>query len=486
MGNTADMNMKKLIGRLDAAVLDGRVEEADALASALYRLQGGADTADVMPAGFPSRVKSQNVRVEKERHMKPKSFKRICYIVAAAAVVTALSITAVATDFFGIRDMVIRDDTSASEPAPAGAWPVSDDGATATQVYNFGVRDLLTQDDTPASEPAPSDDWTPENAVPSTVPGEASGGDDDMIIPQGPPDSPEFLAAVEWRSYINSVDEDSDTNEYTEKYRSYSVYTQDMADKLEEIATKYDLTLHESQTYVYNAKELVYAAGTCDFLTGAAYHSVSGVAYTDGTFIYNGEVALQNGKQISYQFNNFVKGTLSQAYLSVGSEGDADGYREWVYKTQSGVDVLLALSERQALLFANLENTFVTINIMAGTGGAGTPGHAAYEADAVTDLDLEAFADLFDFSAIKAADTPIDPPKHDLIVLQGYPDSPEFKATEEWRSFCSHYDEDGSIIAEVGNDPNEYTERYPMYLVYSKDMARQARGDHRQIRPDAA
>jgi hypothetical protein len=117
-----------------------------------------------------------------------------------------------------------------------------------------------------------------------------------------------------------------------------------------------------------------------------------------------------NGKRIEYHFDSFVKGTSP----SVCAYSDADSY---------GVDLQndkrcrgSARAQRKpGLLFANLENTFVTASIMRHAG------HDAFEADPVTEADLEAFADLFDFTAIRAADTPIDPPKHDLIVLQGYP-----------------------------------------------------------------
>jgi hypothetical protein len=62
-------------------------------------------------------------------------------------------------------------------------------------------------------------------------------------------------------------------------------------------------------------------------------------------------------------------------------------------------------------------------------------------------------------------------PPQELIAMQGYPDSNEYKATAEWNAFVAGYDTDHSILNKVGNSPNEYTEKYPMYLVYSKDMA---------------
>jgi len=54
-----------------------------------------------------------------------------------------------------------------------------------------------------------------------------------------------------------------------------------------------------------------------------------------------------------------------------------------------------------------------------------------------------------------------------LIVLQGYPDSNEYKASVEWNLFRAGYDTDGKLLSEVGNGSNEYTEKYPLYLVTS-------------------
>ena len=147
-------------------------------------------------------------------------------------------------------------------------------------------------------------------------------------------------------------------------------------------------------TIVAGVQELISTAETGDFLSGSAagMGSVGGYVYNDGSFHYDGEAALQNGKIIDYQFGNYVKGTFSDVYLNVG---DADSYREWQYTTSSGVEVSLALGESKSLVIANLENSFVAINVLTGSAGSdfGSP--------AVTEADLEAFADLFDFSVIK-------------------------------------------------------------------------------------
>jgi hypothetical protein len=224
MGNAFDLKIEQLVERLDAAVLDGRVEEADKIASMLFRLQGGTEEAAVMPEDFPARVQSQNA--VKEKRMKPRSIKKIIYITATAAIVMAVSITAVATGFFGVRDLVIRDDTPVTASAPAAA--------------------VTNGEQTPGTAPEP----TPAH---------------DLIVLQGYPDSPEYKAAEEWNVWQSHYDEDgsiiaevgNSSNEYTERYPMYLVYSKDMADMLEEIVAKYGLTLHQSMTVVNDAAALI-------------------------------------------------------------------------------------------------------------------------------------------------------------------------------------------------------------------------------------
>lgn len=61
--------------------------------------------------------------------------------------------------------------------------------------------------------------------------------------------------------------------------------------------------------------------------------------------------------------------------------------------------------------------------------------------------------------------------KVDMISLQGMADSPEAKACSEWTDFYESYDADGSIAAEIGNEPTEFREEYGAYSCYTKEMA---------------
>jgi hypothetical protein len=356
-----DFDIRRLMNELDAAVLAGDVNRADELTEILYRIQIGEEENSGMPFDFPAVIAAANKTYSGGRKVKSKSFKRIMSLGAAAALIVALGITAMATDLFGIRDMVFG---SYSDPR------------------NIGPETAAPTGDIVVEEPE----------------------ENDLIIMQGYPDSNEYKACEEWNIFCENYDKDgsvlasvgNSSNEYTENYPMYLVYSKDMADKLEEIIAKYGLTLHQTMTIVQNSDELITTAGTGDFLRNAGNEFedtvLGGYVYNDGSFQYDGNLILDSGASVGYQFGRYVKGTFSSTYLNVG---DADSYDEWEYTTVSGVKVNLALGNDKSLIIADLGSSFVTVNILDGTGGNDT-----FSSGVLTKDSLQEFADAFDFSQI--------------------------------------------------------------------------------------
>jgi hypothetical protein len=360
MDGRADCSVAGLIKELDRAAGTGDVIAADDAADRLYRLQGGTDADAAMPSDFPARITGRKMDKAGGQPMKGNRFRKLIGLAVAAALVLALCFTALATDLFGLRDLVMQQ-----EPG----------------------RGSIPETEGPA-----------ENS-----PAVTGGPEQDLIALQGYPDSSEYKASEEWNLFRRSYDTDGSilgevgngSNEYTEKYPMYLVYSKDMADKLAEIAAKYGLKLHESMTVVGSAGELYEAAGTGGFLTaanGGSNTQLGGYVYNDGTFHFDGEAFLEAGKNIPYQFGNYVKGTFSDTYLNVGN---ADVYRERAYTTSGGMEVSLAISENKSLVIADLPNSFVVINVLTGSENGGSFGGSA-----ITLEDLQGFADMFDFSMI--------------------------------------------------------------------------------------
>ncbi len=125
--------------------------------------------------------------------------------------------------------------------------------AAAVAVNFLGLRDLLL----PQKQEVNVID--PETGV--VVPGQTHAVD--TVSLSGYMDSPESKALAEWQDFLDEYDRDgsilaqvgNDLPPAFDKYICYLVYTQDMADKLEEIIDKHGLKLHTRQIDLYATPE---------------------------------------------------------------------------------------------------------------------------------------------------------------------------------------------------------------------------------------
>lgn len=247
----------------------------------------------------------------------------------------------------------------------------------AVAAHLLGLQDLLL----PQNQPAPS-------AQPSVQ--------EQQLSLSGYINTPESQGLAEWNDFLTSYDPDGAilnvVGNYTDpalaKYRCYLVYTQEMADKLEEIAGKYDLTLHTWNHVVEDQEKWRSLLG--DFLgKNTAY---SGRIYEDGTFHYDGYLIANSGTQLDYQFRRSVKGALNDVYLPVD---DLSAYEEWYYKTDEGWEITLDLGPDRGFLLADLGDSFLFVHVLEGANLG------------VTKQDMKDLADSFDFSLLTPAQ-PLD------------------------------------------------------------------------------
>ena len=219
----------------------------------------------------------------------------------------------------------------------------------------------------------------------------------DAIALQGEPESPEFKANAEWMEYLAGYDADGaiyarvrdSGTALDEKYDLYpTVYTQEMADKLEELAAAHSLKLHTSLQEFFSEQDLYSLAGSDAFLKDCA--AVYGYVYEDGSFQANGTIVAD--KCYEFQLGRYRKGTFSETTVNVG---DVNTFEEWLYTTASGVDVQLSMGKDRCVLMADLPDSFVAVYLLGGTDG-----NTVFMPEPVSREDLEAFADLIDFSAL--------------------------------------------------------------------------------------
>lgn len=212
----------------------------------------------------------------------------------------------------------------------------------------------------------------------------------EMISMQGFVGSPEYQATKEWRDFLETYDKDgamigkigNNPTGLDEKYTLYGVYTQEMCDKLEEIALKYNLNLHTELNLV-DVEELDYRVGGS--FMGEGLSRGWAYIYENGTFQFDGD-AMVGDQSVMLQCRRAVKGTFEEVVLNIGS---TEEYQEHQYETDCGEFVLLAIRSGQALIYGDFEECFILLNIVGGSD------------DGITMEVLERIADGIDFTVLK-------------------------------------------------------------------------------------
>ncbi len=271
--------------------------------------------------------------------------------------------------------------------------------AAAVAVNFLGLRDLLL----PQKQPVNIID--PETGV--HIPGKTQ--EVDTVSLSGYMDSPESRALVEWQNFLRDYDADhailDQVGNYLDpafdKYICYQVYTQDMADRLEEIVKTYGLKLHTQMIDLTAHPEALGAMA--EFAKGSR-ETYWTYMYEDGSCHFDGYAYVEDWGLVDVQFQRTAKGWFNDVTLSIG---DAADYTQWNYKTSSGVEVVLALGPGQSLIFADLPDCFVSFNVFQGTESE------------MTRERLEAVAERYDFSKLSPVETPELLPEPDTSIPAG-------------------------------------------------------------------
>ncbi len=228
----------------------------------------------------------------------------------------------------------------------------------------------------------------------------------EVISLQGLAGSPGMLAAQEWFEFEQSYDPDysllnqaeQSGFQAPEEYDAYSIYTQEMIDKVDEITEKYDLKLAGAFAGIqedYN--DLFFEALGLDALhradanVNAQY--LSGYFYSCGNFDFcfnltlTGENAWPEDILVSMRYND-------KEYLDVvwASVSDIAQMEQWTYRTPDGTDVLIVMGDEQARVFYDRSDAFMFVSI--DTYRWDENGENLY----MTKADVEQVVDCIDFS----------------------------------------------------------------------------------------
>ena len=214
---------------------------------------------------------------------KPTPMRRAVSVALAAALLLALSLTAYATDLFGIKDFIMPDDYQS---------------------------DFVIENESPDA---------------STY---------QTIAISGYASSPEAKASAEWEAFywdytMNNVIPNDNVDGLPEQAGYYGAYNREMYDKLLEIADRYGLKLVEN---IENGKR----AG--HLLDGKEWFYY---AYANGNFKEEGDFVSSDGMTIAYSLARHVKGYLSTITLDILDAGE---WKSWNYTTSTGDVAAVGLS----------------------------------------------------------------------------------------------------------------------------------------------
>lgn len=203
----------------------------------------------------------------------------------------------------------------------------------------------------------------------------------DVLSMQGIKGSPNYLAGQEWLAFTNSYTHTG--GEYWEsppEYWAYSVQTQEMVDKLNEICDKYGLKIIGKSWHEHIDCNQFLTLLNIDSLlkpnADAALSIPAGRFFPGGSFTIYGTVTLGNTDSM-FTYHCVKK----DVFYDVFAYGVADSTSQRSYTTTDGVELLLLESEQSGMILADREDCFLSLSLDL-TGGAS----------------LEQIAECFDFT----------------------------------------------------------------------------------------
>ena len=226
-----------------------------------------------------------------------------------------------------------------------------------------------------------------------------------VISLQGIQGSATFNAAQEWAEFEQSYDQDmallskADVNNYEapREYDAYYVYNQEMIDKVDEIAAKYNLQLAGprviTQRYMYEV--------FCDSLgiDGVLKRdSQADVTYYDGDFFSCGNFAIGFECTLTAEgstWSHLVRGTYTyrdKSYFTTEfvTFHDTNSLEQWNYTLADGTDVLIVKTDNRAWIFHDREDAFIVVSFSTVYENGTT--------ETMTNREIELASEVFDFS----------------------------------------------------------------------------------------
>lgn len=210
-------------------------------------------------------------------------------------------------------------------------------------------------------------------------------------------DSKLLQAAAEWNAYLDEM-ESAEAEAMTDPYGLYGCKNEEMIQELKVLCAAYDLDIVGDYVGIYDYEllmDIVWVDAVCREKQGVTWDQSSSGYYSDGCFALTGTVTMDASCSswnypVDFGFYRIMNSTFHNALADVG---DLEQYERWEYTTGNGVELLLALSEDQALILANREDSLILV-----TTRSNRVGDLLYGEQAMNREEMEAFAEVFDFT----------------------------------------------------------------------------------------
>ena len=265
--------------------------------------------------------------------------------------------------------------------------------------------------------------------------------------------SANYKASMEIKDYVQSCNATGDVDEtLSEAYRAYGCRNTEMAQKVDEICTKYGLNkvgdgispdTTEEMFTALDVRSMVRDSGNGDVTTSNPSYSA------DGSFEFWGATTVSGvDYPIEYRVYRAMKQTLSTAYWEIENTSD---YQWSNYVTTAWTNVLIAVGQNNSLVLTDTGDSVVMIVAINATVGDSQTGKAT----------LEAFANTFDLSlAPRNRNDPVEttaPTENGTAIPEAYqPVIAKYVTalTEHWGGeACSNADI--SILVSYVTSPSE-------------------------------
>lgn len=234
----------------------------------------------------------------------------------------------------------------------------------------------------------------------------------DVISIHGLVDSPTYLAHQEWFEFLKTYDPDltimaaSDEFRAPDDYYAYNPYSQEMVDKIDEIAEKYGLNLLGSCAHFQRSEKKTFheCLGIRSLLVSdneAVVRRMSGYFYEAGNFKVEFDMEMLDQKNHwPYTMNNTIyysrKDNFDDTTLNVGN---MNFWEQWTYTTSTGFEVLIASYEYGAIVFCEKEESIIYVQLQNHYETDYNYSTQTFDTNIVmTREQLEDVVDLIDFS----------------------------------------------------------------------------------------